>query len=168
MSSNNFAQWKMHQNQFRLPGAFRKTVQNFRMAMRNQFSFFPLSCSQIHFWSISHDCANFPHVHAKWKNIVFQLLFAISPISFFCIHLNHLQFNSKTWSKCIAFSSSSTLFTFIDSILLLSLNTSKITLKYLQNFTKTISISCKGSNVLLEHIRHNYYSKGMKLMRIII
>ena len=33
---------------------------------------------------------------------------------------------------------------------------------------KTISISFKGSNVLLGHIRHNYYSKGMKLMKISI
>ena len=33
---------------------------------------------------------------------------------------------------------------------------------------KTISISCKGSNVLLGYIRHNYYSKGMKLMKISI
>ena len=75
MSSNNFAQWKMHQHQFRLSGAFCITVQNFRMVMRNQFLVFSLSYNQIFFWSISHDCANFPHVHAKWKNTVFQLFF---------------------------------------------------------------------------------------------
>ena len=119
-------------------------------------------------WSISHDCAKISHDHAKWKYIIFQLIFDISSISFFWIHLNHLQIISKAWSKCIASSSSSTSFALFNSISLLSLNASKITLKYFQNFTKTSSISCKGNNVLLEHIRHNYYSKGMELMRIII
>ena len=86
--------------------------------------------------SISYVCANFSHVHAKLKNMVFQLLFSISPISFFWIHFHYLQFSSKAWSKCIVSSSSSTLCTFLHSISFLSLNASKITLKYLQNFTK--------------------------------
>ena len=41
-------------------------------------------------------------------------------------------------------------------------------LKISPKLHKTISISCKGSNVLFGHIRHNYYSKGMKLVRISI
>ena len=41
-------------------------------------------------------------------------------------------------------------------------------LKISPQLHKTISISYKGSNVLLEHIRHNYYSKCMKLVRISI
>ena len=47
--SHDCAKWKMHQQQFRLLGAFRMTVRNFRMLMRNQFLVFPLSCSQNSF-----------------------------------------------------------------------------------------------------------------------
>ena len=110
------------------------------------------------FWSILHSHAKFLHDHAKWKYLIFKLLFVISSNSFFWIHL---QINSKYWSKYIESSSSSTLFSLLSSISLLSLNDSKITLKYLQNFIKTISISCKGNDVLLRHIMHNYYSKGI-------
>ena len=172
MRSNNFA-WlceikKCNNSNLSLPGAFRMAVRNFRMIMRNQLWNSPLVCSTNAFWSISHSHAKFLHDHAKWKYLIFQLLFFISSISFFWIHLNHLQISSKSWSKCIAFSSSSTLFTLLNFISFLSLNASKITLKYLQNFTKTISISCKGNNVLLVHIRYNYYSKSMEFMGIII
>ena len=102
--------------------------------------------------AISHDCVKFSHGHAKLvfsfpfelqSNFLlvhfarlcefspcscemekhrFQLLFVISPISFFWIHLNHLQLSSKAWSKCIASSSSSTLCTLLNSISFLSLN----------------------------------------------
>ena len=44
----------------------------------------------------------------------------------------------------------------------------KHTLKWLQNFIKLVSNSCKGNNMLIECFRHNYYSKDVKLMRIII
>ena len=47
--SHDCAKWKTHQQQFRLPRAFRMTVRNFRMVMRNQFLVFPLSCSQNSF-----------------------------------------------------------------------------------------------------------------------
>ena len=120
------------------------------------------------FWSILHSHAKFLHDHAKWKYLIFKLLFVISSISFFWIHLNHLQISSNSWSQCIDSSSSSTLFALLNSITLLSLNASKITLKYIQNFTKTISIFCKGNNVLFGHIKHNYYSNYMEFMRIII
>ena len=113
------------------------------------------------FWSILHS-------HAKWKYLIFKLSFVIFSISSFWIHLNYLQISSKSRSKYIASSLSSILFALLNFISLLSLNASKITLKSLQNFTKIISISCKGNNVLLGHIRHNYYSKGMQFMRIII
>ena len=95
------------------------------------------------FWSISHDYVKFLHDHAKWKYLIFNISFLIYSISSFWIHLNYLQINSKSWSKCIDFSSSSTLFFFLNSISFLSLNASKITLKYFQNFTKIISISYK-------------------------
>ena len=149
----------MHQHLFLLPGAFC-------MTMRNQLWDVPLIYSKKCLWSISHEYEKFSHDHVKWKYINFQLLFDISSISFFWIHLNHLQISSKAWSKCIASSSSSTSFAFLNSISLLSLNASKITLKNLQNFTKTSSISCKGNNVLLGNIRHIYYLK--EFMRIII
>ena len=49
---------------------------------------FPFELQQKNvFWSISHDCAKFSYDHAKWKYIIFQLLFVIS---FFWIHFNHL------------------------------------------------------------------------------
>ena len=68
------------------------------------------------FWSISHDYVKFLHDHAKWKYLIFNISFLISSISSFWIHLNYLQINSKSWSKCIDFSSSSTLFFFLNSI----------------------------------------------------
>ena len=99
MRSNNFA-WlceikKCNNSNLSLPGAFRMAVRNFRMIMRNQLWNSPLVCSTNAFWSISHSHAKFLHDHAKWKYLIFQLLFFISSISFFWIHLNHLQISSK-------------------------------------------------------------------------
>ena len=128
------------------------TVWNFRMIMQNQLGNFPLFTTQFHFLVHSYD-------HAKWKYLIFKLSFVVSSISSFWIHLNYLKISSKSWSKYIVSSSSSTLFALLDSISLLSLNASKITLKYLQNFTKIISISCKANNVLLGHIKHNTTQK---------
>ena len=54
-------------------------------------------------------CENFACSCEIEKHVFFQLLFSISPISSFLIHLHHLQFSSKAWSKCISSSSSSTL-----------------------------------------------------------
>ena len=103
-------------------------------------------------WSILLDCAKFSHDHAKSALQFpfglphkFQLLFVISSISFFWIYLNHLQISSKSWSKCIDSSSSSTLFALLNSISLLSLDASKITLKYLQNFTKPLVSLAKAT-----------------------
>ena len=114
-------------------------VRKFRMVMRNCFSLFPfplVCCKQNPSCFISHDYAKIPHGYEKLKNMLFQLLFAISPISSFLIHLHHLQFSSKVWSKCISSSSSSSLCTLLHSIFHLSLHASKITLEYLQNLTK--------------------------------
>ena len=165
----------MHQHQFCLLRAFLMTVENFRMVMQNKFSVFPLSCNQILFWSISHDCANFPHVHAKWKNIVFQFLFAISSISFFWFHFNYLQINSKSQSKPMALLISLCIWIIINFICFLQFDSFLLspiyqnhTLKWLQNFIKLVSNSCKGNNMLIECFRYNYYSKDVKLMRIII
>ena len=67
-----------------------------------------------------------------------------------------------------AFGSSSLyLFLQFDSSLLSSIY-QKHTLKWLQNFIKLVSNSYKGNNMLIECFRHNYYSKDVKLMRIII
>ena len=139
------------------------------------FHFFPLSCSQIPLWSISHDCANFSHVHAKLKNIVFQLFFAISSISFSWFHFNHLQINSKSRSKPISLFLSLCIWIIINFICSLQFDSSLLSpiypnhiLKWLQNFIKLVSNSCKGNNMSIECFRHNYYSKDVKLMRIII
>ena len=73
--SYDCAKWKMHQHQFRLLEAFRMTVWNFRMVMRNQLLDFPLSCSQ-----------NCLLVHFAWSREMkihnFSTPFAISSISF--------------------------------------------------------------------------------------
>ena len=47
-------------------------------------------------------------------------------------------------------------------------NLSKLYLEMTPNFIKLVSNSYKGNNMLIECFRHNYYSKYMKLMRIII
>ena len=83
---------KCNSTNFRFPGAFCMTMRNFCMVMQNQFWDFPLVCNTNALWSISHDCKKFSHDHAKWKYLIFQLLFAIS---FLWIHLNHLQISSK-------------------------------------------------------------------------
>ena len=150
-------------------------VRNFHMVMRNQFSIFPFELQQKSLCSISRDCANFLHVHAKWKNIVFQLIFVISSISFFWFHFNYLQINSKSQSKPIALLISLCIWIIINFIYSFQFNSSILspiyqnhTLKWLQNFIKLVSNSCKGNNMLIECFRHNYYSKDVKLMRIII
>ena len=73
---------------------FRMIVRNFRMVMRNQLWNFPLICSKkcllIHFaWSCEMEIHNF------------SLIFFISSIFFFWIHLNHLQIPFKT--NCITY-----------------------------------------------------------------
>ena len=131
--------------------------------------------TKFFFWSISHDCANFPHVHAKWKNTVFQLFFVISSISFFWFHFNYIQINSKSQSKLIALLLSLCIWIIINFICSIQFDSSLLspiyqndTLKWLQNFIKLVSNSCKGNNMLIECFRHNYYSKDVKLMKIII
>ena len=120
------------------------------------------------FYFISHD-------YAKLKNMFFRLLFAILPISSFLIHLYHLQFSSKSQSKLIALLLSLCIWIIINFICFLQFDSSLLspiyqnhTLKWLQNFIKLVSNYCKGKNMLIEYFRHNYYSKDVKLMRIII
>ena len=77
---------------------------------KSVFTFPLVCCNQSPFCFMLHDCAKILHGHAKLKNMFFfQLLFSISPISSFLIHLHHLQFSYKAWSKCISSFSSSTL-----------------------------------------------------------
>ena len=95
-------------------------------------------------WSVSHG-------HAKLKNMLFRLLLAISPISSFLIHLHHLQLSSKSQSKLIALLLSLCIWIIINFICFLQFDSSPLspiyqnhTLKWLQNFIKLISNSCKG------------------------
>ena len=74
------------------------------------FTFPLVCCKQNPSCFISHDYAKIPHGYEKLKNMLFQLLFAISPISSFLIHLHHLQFSSKVWSKCTSSSSASIMY----------------------------------------------------------
>ena len=174
--SHDGAKWRIHQHYFRLPVAFCMTVRIFRMVMRNCFSLFPLVCySQHPFYFILHDYVKISHGHEKSKNMLFRLLFAISLIFSFLIHLHHLQFSSKAWLKPITLLLSLCIWIIINFICFLQFDSSLLspiyqnhTLKCLQNFIKLVSISCKGKNMLIECFRHNYYSKDVKLMRIII
>ena len=99
---------------------------------------------------ISHDCA-------KSKIMLFRLLFANSLICSCLIHLHHLQLSSKAWSKCISLLLSLCFWIIINFICFLQLDSSllsqiyqKHTLKWLQNFIKLVSNSCKGNNMLIE------------------
>ena len=58
---------KSNSSNWRLPGAFRMTLQNFRMIMRNQLWDSPLVCSTTTLWSILHS-------YAKWKYLIFPFL----------------------------------------------------------------------------------------------
>ena len=108
---------KCNNNNFRLSGAFH-------MIMRNQPWGFPFVCNKNSFWSISHSHARFSHDHTKWKYLIFQLFFVISSISFFWIHLNHLQINSKSRSKSIALLISLCIWIFINFICSLQFDSS--------------------------------------------
>ena len=125
------------------------------------FHFSPLSCSQIPFWFILHDYANFSHVHAKWEKHSFSTAFAISSISsisFSWFHFNYLQINSKSQSKSIALLLSLCIWIIINFTCSLQFDSSFLspiyqnhTMKWLQNFIKLVSNSCKGNNMKLSH-----------------
>ena len=149
--------------------------ENFAWSCEITFSQFPYVLQPPPFCFILHDCAKISHGHAKSKIMLFRLLFAISLISLFLIHFHHLQLSSKAWSKCISLLLSLCIWIIINFICFLQFDSSllsqiyqKHTLKWLQNFIKLVSNSCKGNNMLIECFRHNYYSKDVKLMRIII
>ena len=151
---------------------FAWLCENFAWSCETTFHF-PCVLQPSLFCFISHDYAKISHGHAKLKNMLFRLLFAISPISFSWFHFNYLQINSKCRSKPIALLLSLCIWIIINFILqfdssLLSPIYQNHTLKWLQNFIKLVSNSCKGKNMLIECFRHNYYSKDVKLMRIII
>ena len=168
---SNFAWWcevEIHQLHFRLPGAFCMIVRKFRMVMRNHFSRFPCVLHPSLFCFISHD-------YAKLKNMLFRLLFAISLISFSWFHFNYFQINSKSRSKPIALLLSLCIWIIINFICFLQFDSSLLSLiyqnhilKWLQNFIKLVSNSYKDKNMLIECFMHNYYSKDVKLMKIII
>ena len=165
----------MHQHEFCLPGAFRMIVWKFCMVMRSQFSLLLFSCSQnpllVHFARL----CEFFACSCEIENMVFQLLFVISPISFSWFHFNYLQINSKSRSKPIALLLLLCIWIIINFICSFQFDSSLLspiyqnhTLKWLQHFLKLVSNFCKGNNMLIECFRHNYYSKDVKLMRIII
>ena len=119
------------------------------------------------FWSISHS-------HAKWKYLIFKLSFCHF-FHFLLLIPLQLSPNPKSWSKPIALLFSLCIWIIINFICSFQFDSSLLssiyqnhTLKWLQNFIKLVSNSCKGNNMLTECFRHNYYSKDVKLMRIII
>ena len=161
----------MHQHQFSPSWSISHVLHGHaKSALRFPFNL-QQKCLLVHFTWL----CEFSHDHAKWKYIIFQLFFVISSISFFWIHLNHLQINSKSRSKPIALLLSLCIWIFINFICSLQFDSSLVspiyqnhTLKWLQNFIKLVSNSCKGNNMLIEYFKHNYYSKDVKLVRISI
>ena len=154
---------------------FAWLCENFAWSCEVGFHFFSLAAAKIPSWSISHVCANFSHVHTKLKNMGFQLVFVIYPISFSWFHFHYFQISSKSQSKPIALLLSLCIWIIINFICFLQFDSSLLSpiyqnhaLKWLQNFIKLVSNSCKGNNMLIECFRHNCYSKYVKLVRIII
>ena len=120
------------------------------------------------FWFISYS-------HAKWKYLIFKF--------FFCHFFNFLLLISlqlppnhlKSQFKPITLLFSLCIWIIINIICSLQFDSSLLSpicqnhnLKWLQNFIKPVSKSCKGNNILIECFRYKYYSKDVKLMRIII
>ena len=121
--SHDCAKWKIHQHHFRLPGAFRMTVRNFRMVMQNQFSLFPFELQPKSFL-----------FHFIWLCKFFACSCEMEKHSFFNSFLSFLPFLSfdststtskstlnpnPNWLHCFfhyAFGSSSTLFVLFNLI----------------------------------------------------
>ena len=148
---------------------------NFRMVMRNQLWDFPLICSKkyllVHFiwlceifaWSCEMEIHNFSTFFCHFFHFFllnplqsppnqFQIPVQTNYITFVIMHLDlhQLYLFSSIW-----------LISFVTNLW-------NHTLKWVQNFIKLVSNSCKGNNMLIECFRHNYYSKDVKLMKIII
>ena len=154
---------------------FTWLCENFAWSCETTFSQFPYVLQPQPLCFISHDCVKISHGHAKSKNMLFRILFAISLISFSWFHFNYLQINSKSRSKPIALLLSLCIWIIINFICFLQFDSSLLspiyqnhTLKWLQNFIKLVSNSYKDKNMLIECFRHNYYSKDVKLVRIIL
>ena len=94
------------------------------------FRFSPLSCSQNPFCSISHDCANFLHVHVRWKNIVFNSFLSFLPF----LSFDSTSSASKSQSKPIALLLSLCVWILINFICFLQLDSSLLSPIY-QNHT---------------------------------
>ena len=166
--SHDCAKWKIHQHHFHLPGAFRMTMQNFRMVMWNQFSLFPFELQPKSFMFHFTRLCGFSSCSCEMEKHSFSTpfchffnFFLLSPLQ---LPPNQLQIPIQT--DCIA-SFNFICFLEFDSSLLSPIYQNH-TLKWLQDFIKLVSNSCKGNNMLIECFTHNYYSKYVKLMRIII
>ena len=123
---------------------FAWLCENFAWSCEITFHIALMCCSQHLFYFISHD-------YAKSRNMFFRLLFAISLISSFLIYFHHLQFSSKAWSKPITLLLSLCIWIIVNFICFLQFDSSLLTqiyqnhiLKWLQNFIKLVSNSCKG------------------------
>ena len=129
------------------------------------------------FWTISYGFAKFSHDHANMQHLVFELLFVISSISFFWFHINYLKLAQISpnpdpnqlhyFQLCIWIIINIICSLQFDSSLLSPIYQNHI-LKWFQKFIKLFSNSCKDYNILIGYFGHNYYSKDVKLMRIII
>ena len=148
------------------------TVRKFRMVMRNQFSLFPW-CAATKAYSVSFRMTVwiFHMFMQNWKTGFYNSFLQFLPF----LHFDFTSTTSKSQSKLIALLLSLCIWIIINFICFLQFDSSflssiyqKHTLKWLQNLIKLVSNSYKGNNMLIECFRHNYYSKDVKLMRIII
>ena len=148
------------------------TMRKFRMVIRNQFSIFPwCAAAKAHSISSRTIARIFCMFMRNWKTWFFNSFLQFIPF----LHFDSTSTTSKSQSKPIALFLSLCIWIIINFICFLQFDSSlllsiyqKHTLKWLQNFIKLVSNSYKGNNMLIECFMHNYYSKDVKHMRIII
>ena len=156
---------KCNNSNLHLLGAFRMTVWNFHMIMWNRLANSHLAYNIIPPFG--------PFFIVMRNGNIWFLSFLLSFLSF--PSLDSTSTTSESWSKPIALLLSLCIWIIINIICSLQFDSSLLspiyqnhTLKWLQNFIKLVSNSCKGNNILIKCFRHSYYSKDAKPMRIII
>ena len=142
------------------------------MTVWYRFSIFPwCAAAKAHSISFCTTVRIFRMFMRNWKTWFFNSFLQF--LSF--LHFDFTSTTSKSQSKLIALLLSLCIWIIINFICFLQFDSFLLspiyqnnTLKWLQNFIKLVSNFCKGNNMLIECFMHNYYSKDVILMRIII
>ena len=150
---------------------FAWLCENFAWLCEITFHVSLVCCSQAYSVSFHMTMWKFRMVMRNRKTCFFNS--SLQFLSF--LSLDSISTTSKSWSKLIALLLSLCIWIIINFICFLQFDSfllspiyQKHTSKWLQNFIKLVSNSCKSNNMLIECFRHNYYSKEVKLMRISI